>query len=127
MMQAAIDAVFARFGLSATYTRSGGHPVPIIVLPKRPDRIDDFGTTRFVSETAVFEVRVSELPDPAEGGEIAIDGDRFVIQGRPRREDPDRLIWTLEAHLVPPDGELVSGDDGFGLLTETDQELLGLP
>jgi len=126
-MQAAVNVVFAQFGLTATYTRIGGQPVPITVLPKRPDRIDDFDNTRFVSETAVFEVRVSELPDPAEGGEIAIDAERFLIQGRPRREDPDRLVWTLEAHLVPPDGELVAGDDGFGLLTETDQELLGQP
>ena len=49
--------------------------------------------------TAVFEVRVSEVPNPAEGDTItligALGGEIFVVQGEPVR-DAERLVWAID-------------------------------
>ncbi len=67
----------------------------IRVIRRAPDRITDFGTARFVSDSMVLDVRVSDLADPQPGDLIVIGTESFTIQGEPVR-DSDRLIWTLD-------------------------------
>jgi hypothetical protein len=66
------------------------------LIARRPDTIVGFGETRIHTETATFEVRASEVPDPRLGDQLTVDGQTFVIQGEPERRDPDRLVWTLD-------------------------------
>lgn len=65
------------------------------VMRRAPDRITEFGAARFVSDTMMVDVRVSDLPDPRPGDLIVIGVDSFTIQGEPIR-DRERLIWTLD-------------------------------
>ena len=97
---AALDALFqdVNLGLDATWYPSGGAPVPVRVIRKAPDEVTAFGSAQILSETALIDVRVSEMADPKPGDGIAIGAENFAIQGEPKR-DRDRLIWTLE--LVP--------------------------
>jgi hypothetical protein len=66
------------------------------VILRRPDRIGDFGDTHIASETATFDVRTSEVAEPAEGDTLDVNGVTYVIQGTPVR-DAERLVWTIEA------------------------------
>ena len=97
---AAVDTVFARFGVDAIYTPDGGGAVTVRVIVKRPDEIVGFGDTRILTETALFEVRASEVATPQSGDRLTVDGTDYVIQGEPERRDPDRLIWTLDVRPV---------------------------
>ncbi len=97
---AAVDTVFARFGVDAVYTPDGGGAVNVQlnvrVIARRPDEIVGFGDTRVITETNLFEVRSSEVATPRPGDRLTVDGAEYVIQGEPERRDPDRLIWTLD-------------------------------
>jgi hypothetical protein len=66
----AVDATFAAFGIDAVYTPTGGEPVPVRVIARRPDTIVGFGETRIHAETATFEVRVSEVTSPRPGDQL---------------------------------------------------------
>lgn len=94
----AIDDLFADPNLArgATYRAGGaGDGMIVRVISRRPDQVLDFGETRVHTATTLFEVRVSEVPAPAAGDTLAIDGETFVIQGEPVR-DAERLVWTLD-------------------------------
>jgi hypothetical protein len=93
--EGAVDATFEAFGIDAEYTPSGGEPVTVRVIARRPDTIVGFGETRIHTETATFEVRASEVRGPRPGDQLTVDGDTFVVQGEPERRDPDRLVWSL--------------------------------
>ncbi len=93
---AAVDTVFARFGVDAVYTPDGGGAVNVRVIARRPDEIVGFGDTRVLTETALFEVRSSEVATPQPGDRLTVDGADYVIQGEPERRDPDRLVWSLD-------------------------------
>ena len=96
VFQGAVDATFAAFGIDAVYTAAGGEPVSVRVIARRPDTIVGFGETRIHAETAAFEVRTSEIPNPRPGDQVTVAGETFIIQGEPKRRDPDRLVWTLD-------------------------------
>ena len=68
---------------------------PIRVIRRAPDRITEFGAGRFVSDTIMVAVRVSDLPEPRPGDLLVIGADSFILQGEPIR-DRERLIWTLD-------------------------------
>lgn len=102
-----VDAVFRQFGTPATLMAAsgvagGGSPIPVRVIAKRPDTLISYGATAVVSETARFELRVSEVAAPAQGDAITVDGAAYLVQSA-RRLDPDRLVWTIEAAPVSPD------------------------
>lgn len=95
----AIDALFAdpNLAVEALYRADGADPgIPVRVIVRRPDRIGDFGDTRILAETTVFDVRSSDIDAPTAGDTIAVDDTVYVIQGEPIR-DAERLIWTIEA------------------------------
>ena len=71
--------------------------MPVRVIARRPDAIVGRGETRIHAETAIFEVRASELAGPRPNDQLIVDGQTFVIQGEPERRDPERLVWTLDA------------------------------
>jgi hypothetical protein len=95
---AAIDAIFAdpTLAAAAIYRPLGRPSFPVRVLRRRPDQAVSFGGATIVTPAVLFEVRTAEVPEPAAGDEIVIDGIVHVVQGAPRR-DLARLVWTLEA------------------------------
>jgi len=94
--QGAVDATFAAFGIDVTYTPAGGDPLAVKVIARRPDTIVGFGETRIHAETATFEVRASDVASPRPGDQLTVAAETFVVQGKPERRDPDRLVWTLD-------------------------------
>jgi hypothetical protein len=97
VFQGAVDATFSAFGIDAVYAPAGGESIAVRVIARRPDAIVGFGDTHIHAETATFEVRASEVPDPRPGDQLTIGDESFVIQGEPERRDPDRLVWSLDA------------------------------
>ena len=93
----AVDACFGHLGVAAVYTAEGGQAVDARVIGKRPDEIVGLGDTRIHAETALFDVRVSEVPAPRPGDTLIVDGITYAIQGEPVR-DRERLVWTIEAY-----------------------------
>jgi hypothetical protein len=86
-----VDARFAAFGIDAVYTPAGGDPVSVRVIARRPDTIVGFGDTRIHADTAIFEVRASEVAGPRPGDQLTVGGQTFVIQGR--RNGTIRAGW----------------------------------
>ncbi|WP_347268361.1 hypothetical protein [Paracoccus sp. (in: a-proteobacteria)] len=68
---------------------------PIRVIRRAPDRITEFGAGRFVSDSMMVDVRVTDLPAPRPGDLLVIGSDSFILQGEPIR-DRERLIWSLD-------------------------------
>jgi len=97
---AALDTLFAdpNLGRDAVYRAQGSDPVNIRIMARRADQVLDFGDTRVHTGNIMFDVRVSEVPDPASGDVLVIDGDNFTVQGEPLR-DQERLVWTLDVRL----------------------------
>jgi hypothetical protein len=100
--QQAIDSSFSTIGVEATYwPKDGAAGEAVRVIPSRPDqRIGDFTDTTVHVETATFEVRASEVPAPKEGDMLTVGDTSYVLQGPPRRDDPRRLVWTLDTRPV---------------------------
>jgi len=96
---AAMDRIYANpsMAVAAVWisTTTTSEERPISVIRRAPDRITEFGAGRFVSDTMMVDVRVSDLPDPRPGDLIVIGADSFTVQGEPVR-DRERLIWTLD-------------------------------
>ena len=96
---AAIDLLFTDPVLArdAVYRQGDAGPgVPVRVVLARPDRVGSFGETRIASETAMLEMRRSEVPSPAAGDSYEVDGVRLLVQGEPLA-DAERLLWIIEA------------------------------
>ncbi len=95
----AIDDLFADPILArAALWRPGGtgDGVPVRVIARRPDQVVDFSGARIATATALFDIRVAEATDLAEGDTIEVGGEILVVQGVPLR-DSARLVWTVEA------------------------------
>ena len=95
---AAMDRIFTHAAMAAPalwISATTSEERPIRVIRRAPDRVTDFGAGRFVSDTMVVDVRVTDLPAPRPGDVIVIGADSHVIQGEPLR-DRERLIWTLD-------------------------------
>ena len=52
------------------------------------------------AETATFELRASEVANPRPGDQLTVGGQTFIIQGEPERQDPNRLVWSMDARLA---------------------------
>ena len=88
---AAIDDLFSDPNMAVTVLYQGR---PVRALARRPDLEAEFGDSTIVSATAVFEVRVAEVPAPVAGDAIVLEGETYIVQDEPRR-DAGRLVWTL--------------------------------
>lgn len=100
---AAIDDLFAdpNIARSAVWRAGGvGDGVPVRVVVRRPDSVAEFGATRLAVETAMFDLRIAEVPGVAEGDTLDLDGETFIVQGSPRR-DAARLVWTVDTRPAP--------------------------
>lgn len=95
---AAMDVLFADPNIASDglYIPSGDASVPVRLIARRPDEIIGFGETRVHSETTLFDIRVSEVPDPRPGDQVTFNERSYVVQGEPERRDPNRLVWTLD-------------------------------
>ncbi|MGN7613040.1 head-tail joining protein [Magnetococcales bacterium HHB-1] len=94
-----IDQCFSAFGSEAVYTSSSGEEKTISVVSKQPDQTFGFGDTQIHTEVTMFDVRVSDVPNPEPGERLSIDGTDYQIQGEPVR-DSERLVWTIGAELI---------------------------
>jgi hypothetical protein len=95
---AAMDRIYANPSMAAAavwISATTSEERSIRVIRRAPDRITEFGAARFVSDTMMMDVRVSDLPDPRPGDLIVMGADSFTIQGEPVR-DRERLIWALD-------------------------------
>ncbi len=95
---AAMDRIYANPSMAAAavwISATTSEKRPIRIIARAPDRITEFGAGRFVSDTMMVEVRVSDLQEPRPSDLIVIGADSFTIQGEPVR-DRERLIWTLD-------------------------------
>ena len=95
---AATDVLFAdpHLARDAVYRPGGvGDGIPVRVMRRQPDRIEGFGETRIASSTTVLDVRVSEVPEPAAGDTVELDGRSVVVQGTPIL-DAEGLVYTLD-------------------------------
>ena len=95
-----IDAVFAEFGLDASYVPQTGDPVAVRVLPRRGDSLLDLGQTQIAIDSLFFELRRSEAVTPAENERLEIDGETYLIQAEPRIEDVSSLVWVLDTRKI---------------------------
>ena len=94
----AMDRIYANPSMAAAavwISATTSEERPIRVIRRAPDRITEFGAARFVTDTMMVDVRLSDLPDPRPGDLIVIATDSFTIQGEPIR-DRERLIWSLD-------------------------------
>ena len=100
---AAIETLFAdpNIARSALWRAGGaGDGISVRVIAKRPDQVVGFGDSRAVLPAVLIDVRRSEVPDPATGDTVDLDGDLFEIIATPVA-DSLRLVWTCEAALRP--------------------------
>ena len=94
----AMDRIFTHASMAVPalwISASTSEERPIRVIARAPDRVTDFGAGRFVSDTMMVDVRVSDLPAPRPGDLIVIGTESHLIQGEPLR-DREHLIWTLD-------------------------------
>jgi len=96
-----VDAVFATFGVAASYTAPGigAVAVPCTVLLDAADRVFDTGQGRGVVKGRVVEVRISEIAAPARAGTFTITATSEVLKvtedPRIAEDDPERLVWIM--------------------------------
>ena len=94
----AIDRLYAgELAEDATYYSCLGE-VPkqaIRVITRRPDDLAGIQGMTITTASTLLDVRVSEVAKPVADDEIEIGGERFVVQGQPRR-DRERLVWSLD-------------------------------
>jgi len=93
-MQKALDAVFEKLGLVATYMPEVGDSFEVRVFTRRPDIIEGFSITQIIAETGILEVRKTEVSDPKPGEQIDLNGQTYTIQSV-TFDDPERMVWTL--------------------------------
>ena len=102
---AALDALFNAPGSAAAAYQSisGTAPVPIRIIRAQPDEL---GPRNIVQATNTFDLRRSEVSDPAHGDTVVIGGmivdgaivggEPFVLIGTPML-DVEGITWTIGA------------------------------
>jgi hypothetical protein len=79
----------------AIYQKPGVDPVTVRVITRQADQVMEFGDTRVHTGNSMFDVLVSDVLDPRPGDTLSVDGEHYIIQGEPVR-DQERLVWTLD-------------------------------
>lgn len=99
-LEMALEALFSdpNLGSDALWRAGGaGDGAAVRVIRKRPDQVVGFGDNRaVVPPTVLIDVRRTEVPMPASGDTVEIEGETFAVIATPTI-DAERLIWTCEA------------------------------
>lgn len=98
----ATDTLFKDPNLAADgLLRLGGtDPAQSIrVIRTMPDRFANFGDGRFVVDTVLLNIRLSDAAVLSAGDTVEIAGQLFEISGTPTR-DTGRLVWLAEARAL---------------------------
>ena len=78
----------------------GTGPVQAIrVISAMPDRFANFGEGRFVVDTVLLNIRLSDATELSAGDTVEIAGQLHEISGTPTR-DTGRLVWLAEARAL---------------------------
>lgn len=94
---AALAAMFSSpMSGAATYTPPGGAPIAIRVIRSQPSADLGDGRNRVIADTNIFLIRRSEVPKPANGALIVIDGATFRLQGAAEL-DVEGMTWDCPA------------------------------
>ena len=99
-----VDSLFDRLGREAFFKPQSNVstmpvPIPIKVIPRRPEHLFELGEGRIHAEDAHLEFRVSEVRSPATGDEIELDGKIYRIEEEPRL-DQHQLVWEVETMQI---------------------------
>ena len=97
-----VNATFRDRNLAsdAIYRPGGvGLGVTVRVTRRSPDRATPFGDGRFVTDTHLIDVRVSEVAALGPGDTFQIGAEIYGVRGEPLR-DAERLVWSAEARLL---------------------------
>ena len=98
----ATDSMFEdhNHGLDSVFRSGGaGDGAPARVILRAPDGVASFGERRFVVETFILKVRLSEVAEPVAGDTFTIGTDAYEVHGAPAR-DALRLVWTCEVRAL---------------------------
>lgn len=98
---AALDAIFddPNMALDGWHRDGTGNVTQVRLIMRNPDEVGIFNDGRFVTDSTILEVRLSEIPNMAPGDTVQIDGDIYEIRSEPRR-DAQRMILRCEARLL---------------------------
>jgi hypothetical protein len=93
----ALNAVFARFGVSALYTPPGRSPPAggALTVSLLWCRQDDRPWSGVSAAGLVAELRVSEVSSIEEGGVVSVTGAAYRVQSA-TQSDHDRRLWRIE-------------------------------
>lgn len=85
------------FSVSALWRAGGdGSGLAVRVIFREADRIAQFGEGRFITDSTLLDVRVSEAALVSKGDTFELaDGELLEVRGDPTR-DAERLTWTCE-------------------------------
>lgn len=98
----AMDVLFTdpHHSHAALYRPGGaGAGQPVRVIRRAPDRLANFGEGRFVTESVLIDVRISDVAALSGGDTLEVDGILYEVRGQPVR-DSERLIWAAEARAL---------------------------
>ncbi len=76
-----------------------GPALPIRVIRAMPDQFASFGEGRFVVDTVLLNIRLSDSAELSAGDTVEIAGQLHEISGAPTR-DTGRLVWLAEARAL---------------------------
>lgn len=96
---AGIDALFRDPNLArdAIWRAGGtGDGIVVRVITKKPDQVVGFGDSRAILPAMLIDVRCSEVPEPATGDTVELNGETYEIIATPVA-DSLRLVWICEA------------------------------
>lgn len=98
----AVDVMFRdrHIALAASYLAGGVGPgVPVRVIKRAPDRFASYGEGRFVADSVIVDVRVSEVALLATGDRLVIEGATYEVTSDPVR-DSQRLTWSASVRAL---------------------------
>ena len=105
-VEQAMTTLLNRLGLTAQYQPKeigAGFttaPINLQVLIHRAESVSDIGFGELVVDTPQIEVRVVDIPQPAIGDRILVNGHTYEVTREPLIKDTDRLFWTLVVRLL---------------------------
>ena len=105
LAQAAVDANFeSDWAEDATFLPVAGGAMQVRIIRRQPDVETDLAGEPVVTDSNLFDLRVSEVAAPLEGDSVqvpALTGTVYVIDAKPHRLDTYKLVWTLEMREGP--------------------------